>query len=149
MELALLKLVMEAQKPILGICRGIQLINVGLGGSLYQDIPSQVKSDFPLAHRQTHAYKIPSHHVNVKEGSFLSRITGGCLSLEVNSMHHQAIKQTAPGLEACAWASDGIIEAIEMPDYPFLLGVQWHPEYLWQDNKQAAALFEAFVDACR
>lgn len=149
MELALLPMAMKAKKPILGICRGIQLINVGLGGTIYQDIPSQVTSDFPLAHRQTHAYRLPSHHVSVKEGSLLSRITGGSPQLAVNSMHHQSVRQPAPGLEVTAWAADGVIEAVEKPDYPFLVGVQWHPEYLWQDDKQAAALFKAFVDACR
>ncbi len=95
MELALLPLVMETGKPVLGICRGVQLLNIGLGGTIWQDIPSQVKSDFPLAHTQPFAYTLPSHTVTVKPGSRLAEITGA-ETLSVNSMHHQAVKDVAP-----------------------------------------------------
>lgn len=149
METQLLKLTMMENKPILGICRGSQLINVALGGDLYQDIPSQTKSDFPIAHSQPFYYNIPAHHVTVKEGTLLSKIAEGKTTLEVNSVHHQAVRRIAPGLIASACSPDGIVEAVEKPDYPFLLGVQWHPEYLWQTQKEAAELFKAFVDACR
>lgn len=132
MEMELLTQVMEAGKPILGICRGIQLINVALGGDIYQDIPSQTESLFPIAHSQPFSYAYPSHHVSVAEGSLLSGITGDASFIEVNSMHHQAVRTTAPGLIPCGFAPDGLIEALEKPDYPFLLGVQWHPEYLWK-----------------
>lgn len=148
MELALLPLVMEAKKPVLGICRGVQLLNIGLGGTIWQDIPSQTASDFPLAHTQPFDYTLPSHTVAVTPESLLARITGE-ETLSVNSMHHQAVKDVAPGLIPSAVSSDHLIEAVELPDYPFFLGVQWHPEYLWEKQEAAASLFTAFVTACR
>ncbi|MGN0373726.1 MAG: gamma-glutamyl-gamma-aminobutyrate hydrolase family protein [Enterocloster sp.] len=148
MELSLLKTAMEAQKPILGICRGIQLINIGLGGDIYQDIASQADCKLSIAHRQPFYYTQPSHHVNIAKGSLLSDITGGILRIEVNSSHHQAVRTPAPGLTPCGYAADGLIEAIEKPDYPFLLGIQWHPEYLWPADKISASLFRRFVEAC-
>ena len=152
MELALLAAAMEAKKPILGICRGAQIINVGLGGGIIQDIPSQTERDFPIAHRQPFGYDAPSHHVRVTADSLLARLAG-CPdnapgSLSVNSIHHQSVGRLAPGLTACATAPDGIIEAVEMPGYPFLLGVQWHPEYLWRTDPAAAGIFKGFVEAC-
>lgn len=148
MELDLLDLALKARMPILGICRGIQIINVGLGGTLYQDIPSQVSSGFPIAHKQPFHYHIPSHHVRITEGTRLSQIAGDS-RLQVNSMHHQAVRDPAPGLMVSAVADDGLIEALEKPDYPFLLGVQWHPEYLWEKDPAAARLFLAFTESCR
>lgn len=148
MELRLLKAAMADRKPILGICRGIQLINVGLGGDIYQDIPSQTVSEFPIAHKQPFYYNMPSHHVDVAAGTLLSGLAGGRGRIEVNSMHHQAVRRPAPGLIVSGSAPDGLIEALEKPDYPFLLGVQWHPEYLWQNNETAANIFSAFVHAC-
>ncbi len=153
MELALLSQVMAAKKPVFGICRGIQLINIGLGGTIYQDISSQYygcaekKPDFPLAHTQPYDYEIPSHTVILDAQSRLAAVCG-CSSLKVNSMHHQAVKDLAPGLTACANALDGLIEALEMPGYPWLLAVQWHPEYLWKHDKAASLLFKNFVNAC-
>lgn len=185
MELMILKLAMEARKPVLGICRGVQLMNVALGGTLYQDIPSQTAaapapyaaptpctapppcaapapyaapastalsgdlSAFSIAHKQPFHYHLASHHVRVAEGTLLAEITEGNDWIEVNSMHHQAVRDPAPGLVVCGRAPDGIIEALEKPDYPFLLGVQWHPEYLWETKRAAAAIFKAFIDACR
>ena len=149
MEMALLKLVMKTGKPVLGICRGIQLLNVALGGDIYQDIPSQFPQDFPIAHTQPAAYAIPSHHVSIAEGSRLFEISGGLQKLAVNSCHHQAVRRLAPGLSAGAFAPDGIIEEIEMTAYPFLMGVQWHPEYLWESDETSSRLFQAFVEACR
>ena len=151
MELSLMKAVMEAEKPILGVCRGIQILNIGLGGNIYQDIPSQYSGShgsFPLAHRQPYDYHVPSHTVSVAEGSLLSEICG-CTSLKVNSMHHQAVRDLAPGLKACALAPDGLIEGMELAGYPWFLAVQWHPEYLWEKDPKAARLFRSFVDACR
>lgn len=146
--MALLKLVMKTGKPVLGICRGIQLLNVALGGDIYQDIPSQFPQDFPIAHTQPFDYVIPSHKVEVVPGTLLARLTGG-ETLQVNSMHHQACRKIAPGLIACGHASGGLTEAIEKPDYPFFLGVQWHPEYLWEQDPAMRQLFEAFVKAAR
>lgn len=148
MELALLPIVMETAKPILGICRGVQLLNIGLGGNIWQDIPSQTESGFPLAHSQPFAFSIPAHTVTVKPGSRLAEITQS-ETLSVNSMHHQAVKDVAPGLTATAFSSDHIVEAVEMTDYPFFIGVQWHPEYLWEKDDASLKLFQAFVNASR
>lgn len=145
MELSLLSHVMKSRKPILGICRGIQIINVALGGTIYQDIPSQYSSS--LAHKQPFSYKIPSHTVTLSSSGKLACICG-CGSLRVNSMHHQAIKDPAPGLTVCGRASDGLIEAVELSDYPWLIAVQWHPEHLWEKDPTAANLFRDFVNAC-
>ncbi|HIX53307.1 MAG TPA: gamma-glutamyl-gamma-aminobutyrate hydrolase family protein, partial [Candidatus Lachnoclostridium stercoripullorum] len=107
LEMSLVPLVMEFGKPILGICRGIQLLNTAMGGTLYQDIPSQFEADLSIAHRQPFAYKVPSHTVDVIPGTLLSRILGeDHASIAVNSMHHQAIKDLAPGLEVCGYAPD-------------------------------------------
>ena len=99
LELALLRLAMEAKKPILGVCRGVQILNIGLGGDIYQDIPSQFKEEFPIAHTQPFAYDIPSHTVSVTPGTLLARIAQNSV-IKVNSMHHQAIGRLAPGLSA-------------------------------------------------
>ena len=146
MEILLLKLVMKTGKPVFGICRGIQLLNVALGGDIYQDIPSQFPQDFPIAHVQPFDYAIPSHKVEVQPGTLLEQLTG-CNTLNVNSMHHQACRKLAPGLVACGHASGDLIEAVEKPDYPFFLGVQWHPEYLWEQDPAIRQIFEAFVKA--
>ena len=150
LEWKLVKAFIEKKKPIWGICRGIQLLNTAMGGTLYQDIPSQFEADLSIAHRQPFAYKVPSHTVDVIPGTLLSRILGeDHASIAVNSMHHQAIKDLAPGLEVCGYAPDKMIEAVYAPDYPFLLGVQWHPEHLVSTQQEAAKLFAAFVEACR
>lgn len=148
MELSLLNLSVEMKKPILGICRGIQLLNIGLGGDVYQDLPSQFEEDFPIAHTQPFGYDIPSHTVSVTDGTLLSKITQSG-SIRVNSMHHQAVRKVAPGLVASGFAPGGLIEAVEMPGYPFFLGVQWHPEYLWEHDDAARRIFGYFVDAAR
>lgn len=146
MELALLKTAMEMKRPILGICRGVQLLNIGLGGDIYQDIPSQFKEDFPIAHTQPFGYEIPAHTVKIAEGTLLAGIAQS-KEIRVNSMHHQAVRKVAPGLVASGFAPGGLVEAIEMPGYPFLLGVQWHPEYLWEQDGAARRIFEHFVNA--
>ena len=148
MELKLLKLAMSLQKPVLGVCRGIQLINIGLGGDIYQDIPSQYPQDFPIAHSQPFYYDIPSHKVHVVPETLLAKIAGTD-TLNVNSMHHQAVRKTAPGLIASGYSSDGLVECVEKSDYPFLIGVQWHPEYLWEQDPAMERLFSMFVDAAR
>ena len=148
MELALLPLVMQLRKPILGICRGIQTLNVGLGGTLYQDIPSQTVQKIPISHKQPFHYTSPSHRVDILPDTRLMEICRKSV-IHVNSMHHQAIKDLAPGLQASALDPNGLIEAAELPDYPYFIGVQWHPEFLWQQDPDAAALFLSFADACR
>lgn len=148
MELSLLKAAMAVRKPVLGICRGAQIINVGLGGTIYQDIPNQTERTFPIAHKQPFAYTVPSHHVGIAKDTLLSQIADGLTEIEVNSFHHQAVREPAPGLIVSALAPDSIIEAVEMPGYPYLIGVQWHPEHLWPRDMAAKNLFKSFVDAC-
>ncbi|MFT4005037.1 MAG: gamma-glutamyl-gamma-aminobutyrate hydrolase family protein [Lacrimispora sp.] len=148
MELDLFPLVLELQKPVLGICRGIQVLNIALGGNIWQDIPSQTKRDFLLAHSQPFYYDMPCHTVTLKEGSRLAEISGS-QSINVNSMHHQAVKDLGQGLKAVGYSPDGLVEAVEMPGHPFFVGVQWHPEYLWEKNEEARRLFQAFTGACR
>ncbi len=147
MELTLLSLAIKRQKPILGICRGIQIINVGLGGTIYQDINRQHPRQLPIAHKQPFPYSIPSHSIQIVPGTRLARICGSPV-IRVNSMHHQAVKDLAPGLIASGVSPDGLTEAIELPAYPFLVAVQWHPEHLWHQDAAAAALFRHFVLAC-
>lgn len=158
LELALLPLVMKAQKPVLGICRGIQIINVGLGGTIYQDISSQFRpacssfgcpadNSMPLAHKQPFHYTVPSHTVTIVPGTRMAAVCQKSI-IQVNSMHHQAVKDLAPGCIITGTAPDGLIEAMEMPSYPFLIGVQWHPEYLWNQDPAAADLFRHFIQVC-
>lgn len=148
MELSLLPLVMKAKKPVLGICRGVQVLNVGLGGTLYQDLPSQFKEEFPIAHNQPFAPALPCHEVALVEGTPLYEILGGPVA-KVNSFHHQAVKDLAPGVRVDGYAPNGLIEALDLPDYPYFIGVQWHPEYLWQEDDAMAKLFASFVAACQ
>lgn len=137
-EIALLKEVMALKKPVLGICLGMQLINVAMGGSLIQDIPMQITN--PLNHRQPHL-------VEIKEGTLLYRIMAEIPSSPIVSHHHQSVKSPGIGLFISAVSNDGVIEAIELPEYPFLLGVQWHPERELESN-YTRRLFKAFVEAC-
>lgn len=149
LELDLLSIALESRKPILGICRGIQLINIGLGGNIYQDLERQfTPQGRAIAHRQPFSPALPSHRVTVSPGSLLESIAQK-QSLEVNSLHHQAVWKTAPDLTVCARSSDGLIEAVEMKDYPFLLGLQWHPEYLFSEQEPARRIFQAFTKACQ
>lgn len=145
-ELALARLLLEGgRKPVLGICRGVQVLNVALGGELYQDIDTDV-SAVHMAHRQKQPFPYVSHPVDIVPGTLLHRVIGQ-KRLMVNSLHHQAISR--PGAwRVCATAPDGIIEAAELPEHPFFLGVQWHPEQLQHKDAAASALFSAFVAAC-
>ena len=147
-ELALARMAIERDKPLLGICRGIQVMNVALGGTLYQDIASQFSDS--VAHRQqTRAIPAaePGHTVTVAQGSLLERIFGSGL-ISVNSFHHQAVKEIAPELAPTGWSDDGTIEAIEHPDARFALGVQWHPELMFKRSSQQLAPFTALVESC-
>ena len=131
-------------KPLFGICRGIQIFNVAAGGSLIQDIPSELPGAAPhYFHHPQFALDHPAHAVQVAEGSLLAACLGAPI-VEVNSRHHQAMRAAAPGLEIVARAPDGVIEAVEIPGQPFALAVQWHPENL-QAQPGMRALFERFV----
>lgn len=153
LECALIPLVVAADKPLLGICRGCQAINVALGGTLWQDLPSQPEAtpsweEPPLRHRQGEPYEEPVHTVAVTPGSLLASALGRAPEhLGVNSLHHQSVRVAAPGLAMSAWAPDGVVEAVEKPSARFVLGVQWHPEFLWRADPAAFALFEALVRA--
>lgn len=145
-EFFMVRRLRELDKPVLGICRGIQVINAALGGTLYQDLPAQCPS--PVVHRQDKPYDIPHHQVVITPGSLLHEVTGQT-HLSVNSMHHQAVWEVAPGFAATAAAEDGIIEAIEDRSARFFLGVQWHPEHMWRDYASGRAIWSAFVNACK
>ena len=143
-EIAILQLMIDLGKPVLGICRGIQVINAALGGTLYQDLASEQPQ--ALQHQQKAPRRYPTHFVTVQQGSRLSAILESS-RLQVNSLHHQAVKDVAPGLQATAWADDGVIEGLEAAGHPFLIGVQWHPEGMWEHDQAAASLFRALVSA--
>lgn len=139
-EPLLLRAFLAADKPVLGICRGIQVMNAVLGGDLYQDIK-------PFEHLPHNDHWAKVHTVTVRRGTLLSRILGQDTVL-VNSQHHQAVDQVAPGFTLAALSEDGIVEAIEKPDARFCLGVQWHPEWLSDADPAMQGLFDAFVNAC-
>ena len=140
-EPALFKAFLDAGKPVLGICRGIQLMNVALGGTLYQDIA-------PLAHVPHNDHWAKVHTVTVRRGTQLSSMLGRDTVL-VNSQHHQAIDRLAPGLVLSALSEDGFVEGVELPSSRFCVGVQWHPEHLSAADPIQQGLFDAFAAACR
>lgn len=139
-EPLLLRAFLATDKPVLGICRGIQVMNAVLGGDLYQDIK-------PFEHLPHNDHWAKVHTVTVRRGTLLSRILGQDTVL-VNSQHHQAVDRVAPGFTLAALSEDGIVEAIEKPDARFCLGVQWHPEWLSDADPAMQGLFDAFVNAC-
>ncbi|MCP9469979.1 MAG: gamma-glutamyl-gamma-aminobutyrate hydrolase family protein [Nitrospira sp.] len=145
-ELELVHQARARDLPILGICGGMQTINVACGGSLFQDIPSQV--DRALNHRQKTKATRVSHPVVVAPKSLLRSIVGRS-TLLVNSSHHQSVKRVAPALIASATAPDGIVEAIESPTLRFFLAVQWHPEFLFDRHAAHKKLFAALLRAAR
>jgi putative glutamine amidotransferase len=138
LEIALIHEARRQKKPILGICRGHQLLNVALGGSLYQDLPSMRPSD--ITHRDQEAYDKLGHLIRVESNSHLARLLGAG-EQRVNSVHHQGIKQLAKGLIATAFSPDGLIEAVEGEG---CLGIQWHPEWM-QDQEAGRVIFQDFI----
>ena len=147
LELDLTRHALEARLPLLAICRGIQVLNVALGGTLEQDIPSGVAG--ALRHAQAEPRPQPTHRVKVEDGTRLARILGAS-ELEVNSFHHQAVARMGEGLRAVAWSPDGVVEGAEMDEScGFVIAVQWHPEDLAAHDGTARNLFRALVDAAR
>ena len=142
-EFAVIRKMAELGKPIIGICRGIQVINVAFGGTLYQDLPSQYPSK--QQHYQKGPRYEPFHHVELEKDSHLAEIFG-CTELATNTYHHQAVKDVAPGFRAVAHARDGVIEAIEH-ESKYILGVQWHPEGMVDVHPEFKPFFEKFVEA--
>jgi putative glutamine amidotransferase len=147
-ELALARWAVEGGKPLLGICRGIQVLNVALGGSLFQDIQAQI----PDAERHAWYPNYPrdrlSHTVSISPDARLARIAGAT-TLPVNSLHHQSVKDVASSLIVTGRSPDEIVEAVEAPDHPFAVGVQWHPEELAGSDDRAQRLFDALVEASK
>jgi len=146
MELALARIAAEMQLPVLGICRGMQLLNVAAGGTLVQDIPSQI----PEAHQHYTAALEPiaAHTVEVQSESLLASVLGGA-RVQVNSYHHQAVKEVGAGLRVTARSRDGVAEGMEAEDGRTLLAVQWHPEELSEIDGPSRAIFDWIVDEAR
>ncbi len=147
-ELRLLRWAINQPMPILGICRGIQMLNVAAGGTLYQDIGAQVPDALRHEHVEGDPYNRRTHSIEIDSASRLARALG-TPRLDVNSLHHQSIKQVAPGYRIVARAPDGIVEGIESLNGHFAVGVQFHPEWLIDDDAQMVRLFEVFVDATK
>lgn len=145
-ELTLARLALERDLPLLGICRGIQVLNIAAGGTLFQDIQTQVPE--PLKHRQSADKSVVTHRVKIEKKSLLAGILRE-ETLWVNGMHHQAVKELGDGLSASARSGDDIIEGVEGTGNRFVIGVQWHPEGNWREDSHSRKLFQAFVEAAR
>ncbi len=148
LELLLLREIIGLDKPAFGICRGLQFFNAALGGTLYQDLQQQMKLKSPLNHHQSPPYDLPTHAVAILPDTPLRAATGS-EKIRVNSYHHQGVKSLAAALKPAAIAPDGLIEAAFHPGKRFLMGVQWHPEYMYRTDKASADLFKEFVYCCR
>ncbi|MBE2270354.1 MAG: gamma-glutamyl-gamma-aminobutyrate hydrolase family protein [Anaerolinea sp.] len=148
LELTLARWAAEDDLPMFGICRGHQVMNVAFGGTLVQDIPSQVETT--LTHDLPDEYPRDTrlHEVQVDPGSRLASILG-TTQVTVNSLHHQSVQQPGPGVAVTAYAPDGVVEALELPDKRFVLSVQWHPEDLYENDDMMRRLFQEFVSAAR
>ncbi len=145
-ELALVRAALAADLPVLALCRGIQVLNVAAGGSLFQDIPSQVKG--ALQHSQKAPRWYPAHGVSIAPGSKVAAMLGAT-QLRVNSFHHQSVKEVARGFVVTAEAEDGIVEAIESTVHTFVVGVQWHPEAMWARDPAFLGLFRGLVEVAK
>jgi putative glutamine amidotransferase len=145
-ETLVLQVALRRRLPLLGVCGGMQLLNVVLGGTLYQDLHHELPE--AKEHEQRNTRSQPSHPVEVRDGSTLADVLGRG-QLMVNSTHHQAISKLAPSLRVSATAPDGVVEAIESTEHPFALGVQWHPELLLQSMPLQLGLYRALVQKAR
>jgi len=149
-ELALARWAIADGKPVLGVCRGMQLVNIAAGGTLYQDLATQyangIKHDYLPFGGRGHPRDFLAHEVRVAEDSRLARLFGAG-SIKVNSMHHQGVREIGAGLVATAQAPDGLVEALEGAGPAYLLAVQWHPEALTEKDEATRRLFSEFVEA--
>jgi putative glutamine amidotransferase len=146
-EIGLVRLAAENGWPFLGICRGIQVINVALGGGLYTDVAAQLPGALRHDWYPDIPRDYPAHAVTLESGTVLEKILDQ-RQVQVNSLHHQGVDRAAPGLRANAYAPDGLIEGVELDGHPFGVGVQWHPEWL-VDAAPMQALFRAFIQAAQ
>lgn len=144
-DLSLARVARERGIPTLGICLGLQVMNVAAGGTLLQDIPSQIETEIEHVSEPEDRAR---HDVHIEQGTRLATILGGTTEMNVNSSHHQAIKDVGDGLRETAHAPDGIVEGLEDPRHPFYVGVQWHPEDM-PGEPSATSIFGAFVEAAR
>ena len=146
MEKLILDEALKNDKPILGICRGIQFINAALGGTLWQDIPTQFSDK--LTHCQKPPFDVPIHDVEIVTDSPLYRLLQK-KTIAVNSYHHQGINKLSPHLKCMAYAPDGLTEAVYAPDKRFLWAVQWHPEYSFESDENSCLIFREFANKCQ
>ncbi len=146
-EARLIKAALAAHRPIFATCRGAQILNVALGGSLCMDVPSFEPVDGMALWRHRPILSDPAHPVEVRAGSLLERALGGFTQVQANSSHHCCVDRLGEGVELVARATDGVPEGIEVPSERFCLGVQWHPEYTWRTLPTDFNLWRSFVDA--
>lgn len=144
-ELDTARWALDQEVPILGVCRGMQILNVLRGGTLYQDITTQ-RPDSPRHDHTQHPRTWRAHEITVNPASRLAGILGATRQI-VNSLHHQAVDRIGEGIEIVAWSEDGIAEAMEIPGPPFAIAVQYHPEELFPDDEPSRRLFAAFIQA--
>lgn len=147
-ELALARLAVRCGKPLLAICRGVQVLNVAFGGTLYADIPTQIHGALPHRPPPGGPAESSAHTVHLEPGSRLATILGAT-QVVTNSFHHQAVHKVGEGLVVTARAPDGVIEGLECPQHPFCLGVQWHPEIESGPQDDMTALFKTMMAVCR
>lgn len=145
-EIKLVQMALARDLPILGICRGMQVLNIAAGGDIYQDINSQLTAVFKHFQQAPAAY--PTHSIEILPGTRLAAIAGAGRK-RVNSFHHQAVNRVAPGFVVAAVAGDGVIEALEAPQKTFVLGVQWHVESMYPHDRGAVALWQSFIAAAQ
>lgn len=145
LEILLIHAMMRRNKPILGICRGMQVLNAAFGGTLYQDLPREWKGR--IQHAQRGPRNHVTHTVHIEPGSRVHDLLGGQTELRTNSFHHQAVKVVAGNLIPVAWDEEGLVEAVEIPGSSFVVAVQWHPENLWRKHSEFLGLFTGLVKA--
>lgn len=146
-ELRLIRAALAAHKPLFATCRGAQILNVALGGSLCMDVPAFEPVDGMALWRHRPILRDPAHPVEIRGGSLLERAVGGYALVQANSSHHCCVDRLGKGVELVARATDGVPEGIEVPSERFCLGVQWHPEYTWRTMETDFNLWKSFVAA--
>lgn len=148
LEQNVFRMAWEDHKAVLGICRGLQLINVLMGGTLFQDLPSEFQGTCCIEHHMKPPYSRVCHQVELVQGGPLCKLLGRN-SMGVNSYHHQGIKKMAPGLKATAVAEDGLVEGIYAPDREYIQAVQWHPEFMSPGDADAGKIFRSFIEGSK